>query len=360
MQLTRQQKETLVDELAEKMDDHPVVGMLDMHSLPAKQLQEIKKELVGDASIQMTRKTLIHLALEQADRDNIEGLKDNTAIQPALIFTDSNPFSLYKLIQEKKTSAAADGGEIAPNDIVVEAGMTDLDPGPMLGKIQELGAQTSVEDGKIKVENDAVAVEEGEVIDDNTASILNNLGMEPLEVGLDLKLVYEDGEVFDKDVLAVDPDKYRADIESGAAAAHNLAVNAGYITEQTALPLLQQNASNAFNLAVNTGIVNDETVDALVNKAAGEARGLDSQIDLEAVDVDEPEEDDTSQEGEAADESSDAEPEEESTEEEADEDSEEAEDEGTDEEDVESAEDDADESADESSEEAEEAEEDEE
>jgi large subunit ribosomal protein L10 len=285
MQLTRQEKESLVDELATMMDEYPVVGMLDMHSLPARQLQEIKKELVGDATIKMTRKTLIHLALEQSDRENITDLQENTAIQPALIFTDSNPFSLYKLIQEKKTSAAASGGEIAPNDIIVEAGLTDLDPGPMLGQIQELGAQTAVEDGKIKVENDAVAVEEGAVIDTDTAEILNNLGMEPLEVGLDLKVVYQDGEVFDKDVLAIDADDYRQDLEAAAGRAFNLAVNAGYITEQTAVPMLQQRATKARNLAINGAVINAETIEPLLSKAADHARGLDSQVDRDAVDL---------------------------------------------------------------------------
>jgi large subunit ribosomal protein L10 len=306
MQLTRQEKETLVDELAAMIDDHPVVGVLDMHSLPARQLQEIKKEMVDHATIKMTRKTLIHLALEQSDKDTITDLKDNPAIQPALIFTEQNPFSLYKTIQAKKSSAAASGGEIAPNDIVVEEGLTDLDPGPMLGRIQELGASTSVEDGKIKVENTTVAVEEGAVIDNNTAEILNNLGMKPLEVGLDLKLVYQDGDVFDKDVLSIDAEDYRADIESAASGAFNLAVNAGYITERTVEPMLQEQASKARNLAVNAGVINEETVEPLLSEAAGHAGGLDDAVDVDSVDLDDSNESEST-DAEAADEDTESE-----------------------------------------------------
>ncbi len=304
--LTRQQKETLVDELAEKMDDSHVVGVLDMHSLPARQLQEIKKELVGEAQIQMTRKTLIHLALEQSDQEDITGLKDNKAIQPALIFSDQNPFKLYKTIQEKKTSAPASGGEIAPNDIILEEGGTGLDPGPMLGRLQELGAQTAVEDGEITITDGSVAIEAGEVIDNNTAEILNNLGMEPLEVGLDLKLVYEDGEVFDKDVLAIDADDYRDDLKAAASGAFNLAVNAGIINEQTALPLLQERASKAHNLAVNASVVNEDTIEPLLSKAAGDAQGLDAAVDLDSVDLDE-DSDDATEDTEADEEFTDAE-----------------------------------------------------
>lgn len=287
MQMTRQQKEGLVEDLTEKIDETPVVGVLDMHSLPARQLQEIKKELVGEADITMARKTLIHLALEESGRENVEALKDNDAVQPALIFTEKNPFSLFKLIQAKKSSAPASGGEVAPSDIVIESGPTDLDPGPMLGRLQQLGAGTSVEDGKIHVENDAVAVEAGDVIDADTAEILNNLGMEPLEVGLDLKLVYEDGEVFGRDVLEIDVGDYRSRVESATSQAWNLAVNAGYTTPETAPAVVRQAVGEARNLAVNAGIVNEEVIDDLLRKAAGQAASVDAELDLAAVDVDE-------------------------------------------------------------------------
>ncbi len=285
MQLTRERKEELVDEMAEKIEDYPVVGMLDMHSLPARQLQEIKKELVGEAEIQMSRKTLIRRALDAADREDIEQLGEGDAIMPALIFTEKNPFSLFKLIQAKKSSAAASGGEVAPADIVIEAGQTDLDPGPMLGKIQEYGAQTSVEDGKIKVENDAVAVEAGEVIDADTADVLNQLGMEPLEVGLDLKLVYEDGEVFDRSVLEIDSEEYHSDLAAAASGAFNLAVNAGVMNSRTAQPALQQAVGKARSLAVEAGIVAPDVMDDLLRKGAGQAAALDEALDLDAVEV---------------------------------------------------------------------------
>ncbi|MDY6769951.1 MAG: 50S ribosomal protein L10 [Candidatus Nanohaloarchaea archaeon] len=287
MQLTRQEKEELVDDLVGKMEEYPVVGLLDMEGLPARQLQEIKKELVGEADITMARKTLIELALQQADRPDITELDADEASQPALIFTDKNPFSLFKLIQAKKSSAAASGGEEAPTDIVVQAGMTDIDPGPMLGKIQELGAGTSVEDGKIKVENDAVAVEAGETITADVAEVLNALDMEPLEVGLDLKLVYEDGEVFDRDVLEIDTDAYRQDVEAAVSQAFNLAVNAGYLTGATAPSVIASATADARNLAINAGILADEVVEDIVRKAAGEAAAVDMEIDLDSVDVDE-------------------------------------------------------------------------
>jgi len=282
MKLSRQDKEQLVDEMAEQIDSSQVVGILDMHSLPAKQLQEIKKELVGDAEIRMSRKTLMELALEQSDKEHIEDLKDNTAIMPAFIFSDSNPFTLYSIIKEKKSAAAASGGEIAPSDVIIPDGDTGLGPGPMIGRIQQLGAPTSVEDGTIHVQQEAVAVEEGETISADAADILSKLDIKPLEVGLDLKLVHEDGEIFDKKVLDVDTDEYRQDIEAASAQAFNLAVNAGYLTATTAETVLIQELRKARNLAVNATVYEEDVIEDILRKAHGQAASLDGQIDLAA------------------------------------------------------------------------------
>ncbi|MDY6771437.1 MAG: 50S ribosomal protein L10 [Candidatus Nanohaloarchaea archaeon] len=293
MKLSREDKEQIVDDLQQRIDESQVVGILDMHSLPAKQLQQIRKEMTGDADIRMARKSLMYLALDQSDKDNIQELKENKAIQPAFIFSDANPFRLYSIIKENKTSAAASGGEIAPNDVVIEEGDTGIGPGPMIGKLNQLGAQTSVEDGSIKVMQEAVAVEEGEVIDDETADILNQLGMEPLEVGLDLKLVHEKGEILGKDALDIDEDQYRQDLEGAASQAFNLAVNAGYLTEQTAESVVVDELRKVRNLAVNAALPEKEVIEDILAKATGEAQALESQLDLEAADeADDGDEDD--------------------------------------------------------------------
>lgn len=282
MSLTRERKEEIVANLVEKIENSNVVGILDMHSLPAKQLQQINQELGDSAEKFMTRKTLMELALDKADKENIEQLKENTAVQPALIFSDSNPFTLYKTIQDKKSKAPASGGEIAPNDIVIEEGDTGIGPGPMIGHLQQLGAQTTVEDGTIKVKKSSVAVKEGEVITQEVAGILNKLDMKPLEVGLDLKIVHENGEILGKDVLDIDEEKYAKDIEAAAAKAFNLSVNAGYINEHTAETIFVEAIKKAKNLAVNATIFEKDVIDDILAKAHGQAQSLGSQVDLDS------------------------------------------------------------------------------
>ena len=302
--LTRAQKEEKVEYFQEEIESNPVIGILDMHNLPAKQLQQIKKEMKEFATVRMSRKTLMQIAIENSEKEDIGQLEENDAIQPAFIFSEKDPFQLYSLIKENKTSAAAQGGEIAPNDIEVPDGDTGIGPGPMLGKLQQRGLNVQVDDGSIHVQEPGVIIEKGEEITADDAEILNQLGIEPLEIGLDLDVAYSEGELFRAEELDIDVEQYRTDVESAAGAAFNLAVNAGIINETTAEAIVSEAVQKAKNLAISEGLPVEETIEEALAHAASNAEGLDSQVDLESVDLEEDSEEAESEEETAEDEDS--------------------------------------------------------
>jgi large subunit ribosomal protein L10 len=324
-QLTREQKEEIVDNFEGMIDEYSVIGLLDMNNLPSKQLQQIKKEMKDFAIVRMSRKTLMDIALEDSDKEGIEALDTDEAVQPAFIFSKKDPFQLYSLIQNNKTSAAADGGEEAPSDIEIPDGDTGIGPGPMLGKLQGAGLQVQVDDGTIHVQNPGVIVERGETISDDDAEILNQIGIEPLEIGLDLVIAYSDGEIFTAEELDIDVDQYRSDVEAASRAAFNLAVNAGIINETTIKTIISEAAQNAKNLSISEGIPTDETIEEILAYAASNAEGVDSQIDLDSVELEDESEEDESEESESEEETEDEESEDSEEDAESDEDSNESE-----------------------------------
>lgn len=303
--MTREQKEEKVEEFKEKIERYPVIGILDMQNLPSRQLQQMKKEMKEFADIKMSRKTLMQIAIEKAEKKDIEQLEENDAVQPAFIFSDKDPFQLYSLIKKNKTSAAAQGGEISPSDIEVPEGDTGIGPGPMLGKLQQTGAQVQVDDGSIHVMQSATMIEKGDTITADDAEILNQLGIEPLEIGLDLNIAFNEGELFTADELDIDTEEYRKDVESAASLAFNLAVNAGVVNETTAGTIVGEAAQKAKNLSISEGIPTEDTIEEVLAHASSNAEGLDSQVDTESVDLE-----DESEEDEVEEESSDEESEE--------------------------------------------------
>ncbi|GAB7090448.1 50S ribosomal protein L10 [Halorubrum luteum] len=267
-----------VDELVEFIDSFNSIGIVGVTGIPSRQLQAMRRELHGSADVRMSRNTLTIRALEAVD-DGVEELVDYVAGQVALIGTNDNPFGLYKQLEASKTPAPINAGEVAPNDIVIPEGDTGVDPGPFVGELQTVGAAARIMDGSIKVTEDSKVLEEGEVVDDDLANVLTELGIEPKEVGLDLKGVYSDGVLFEPDELAIDVDEYRADVESAAAAARNLSVNAAYPTASTAGTLLAKASGEAKSVALHAEIESPDVVPDLIGRADAQLRALAAAID---------------------------------------------------------------------------------
>jgi large subunit ribosomal protein L10 len=129
----------------------------------------------------------------------------------------------------------------------------------------------------------ATMVEAGEEITSDDAEILNQLGIEPLQIGLDLVIAYNDGEVFSAEELDIDTEQYRQDIESAATAGFNLAVNAGIVNETTASAIISEAAQKAKNLAISEGLPEEETIEEAVSYAHSAAQSVDSETDIEAA-----------------------------------------------------------------------------
>ncbi|MFC6874695.1 50S ribosomal protein L10 [Halobellus marinus] len=269
-----------VGELVEFLEGYQSVGVVDVAGIPSRQLQSMRRDLHGSAELRMSRNTLTVRALEEVD-DGLEELVDYVSGQVALVGTNDNPFGLYQQLEASKTPAPISAGEVAPNDIVIPEGDTGVDPGPFVGELQQVGAAARIMDGSIHVTEDSKVLEAGGTVSAELEGVLSELGIEPKEVGLDLRGVFSEGVLFEPDELEIDVDEYRADIESAAAAARNLSVNASYPTAGTAGTLLAKAAGEAKALGLFAAIEDPDVLPDLVAKADAQVRALASQVDDE-------------------------------------------------------------------------------
>ena len=280
-------KKDEVASLKKLIESHEVVGMANLSDIPAPQLQKMRRTLKDSAVLKMSRKTLMSLALNDCNKENIETLEEHMDGQPALIFTNMNPFKLYKILEGSKTAAPAKAGSIAPEDIVVPKGDTAFKPGPVLGELQKIGIPAKIEKGKIVITSDKTIVEAGEAIPRDVASILTRLEIFPLEVGIDLRAAYEDQTVYTSDILTIDEEETLADIQKAFTRALNLSVNAVIFTKEAVPVLLQKAATQSLNLALNAEILTSKTRDILLAKAYAQMLSVASEVsakDENAVD----------------------------------------------------------------------------
>lgn len=277
-----------VKEIQELVSSYDVIGMVDLLDIPARQLQTMRKSLKDKAVLRMSKKTLIDLALDDCEdkKENIKELTNHMDGQPAMIFTDMNPFKLYKILEDSKTPAPAKAGSIAPQDIIVPAGDTGFQPGPILGELQQVGIPAKIDKGSIVVTKDHVACEEGEVLSSKLAGMLARLGINPIEVGINLNAAYEDSTIYTADLLAIDEEQTLADVQNAARRAFNLSVNAAICTSRTMSAIINNAEGKALNLAINAGIANSKTADKLLAKAYAQMLALARGVSEDALDDD--------------------------------------------------------------------------
>ncbi len=269
--MVSERKKLAVGQLSEELKSYPVIGILDMFKLPAKQLQEIKDSLRGKAVIKMTKKSTIRLAMGGTGIESLAKLESEIRNQPALLLSEVNPFELANIIDSSKSPAAAKPGDVATKDIVISAGPTSLKPGPVIGELQRVKLPAGVEGDKIVIKKDTVMVKEGEEITKPVADVLMKLGIEPLEISLNLLAVYERGTIYGKSILFIPAEKYRNDVASACRNAFNLALNMGYPTAET-LPLLLVKAyREAVSLALDAKFPANDTTGTLLAEARARA-----------------------------------------------------------------------------------------
>jgi large subunit ribosomal protein L10 len=266
--------------LTQMMSTHPVVGIINIGNIPAPQLQKMRKGLHGKASLRVTKNSLLSLALKQVESKikGIEKISEAIVGETAIIATEKNPFKLYKEIERTKTKAPAKGGEIAQSDIIIEKGETPFKPGPIVGELQSAGIPAAIEGGAVVIKQTKTIVKKGEKIPIDVAKMLTRLEIYPLEIGLDLRAVYENKIIFTPDTLKVDSDQMLADFQKAALVTFNIALKIGYTTKTTITPLLRKAYWDVVNLAKHCNILIPETTKILFTKAHLQAQVLQSQL----------------------------------------------------------------------------------
>lgn len=278
-------KKEIAKELQRLMLEYPIIASVNMENLPAPQLQQMREQLRDKIVLTMTKRRIMKHAIEgvKDKKKGIEQLEEHLKGMPALIFTKENPFSLFKTLKKSKTKAPAKAGQIAPSDIKIPKGPTSFMPGPVIGELAQIGVKSGVENGKVAIKEDSIVAKEGDKITDNLAGILTRLDIKPMEVGLNISAVYENGDIFTANVLDIDEDKFKEDLGRAASWAYNLAVYSAYPTKDTINVLITNAFNDAKALGIEQNIIDEGIVDELLNKAERSALSIKSSANIETV-----------------------------------------------------------------------------
>lgn len=276
-----QEKIGEVEEIAKLISQHKIVGIANLQKVRAAQLQAFKKNLTGTVLMRVIKNTLMKLAIENCkDRPDLKKLEEHLQGSNVYLFTDLNPFNLALTLERGKVKTTAKSGDIAAFDVVVPSGNTGQPPGPIISQLNAVGLPTRIESGSVWVSKDTLVVRKGEAINERLASVLSKLGIKPVESGLAMSFVYDNGLIITQDQLRIDVDKTKQDVGSAHAEAFALSLSIAYPTDETITALLQVAHREAYTLSINAAVPTKETIEDLIRKAHAEMLSLSSRLPI--------------------------------------------------------------------------------
>ena len=279
-------KKDRVEELTEILQQDGVIGIVDTTGVPATAMLGMRAELRSMMSLTMAKKTLFRLAWKNAglDEQALETLMEN-AEQPVIVHSSTlSAFQLFNELEKTRTGRSAKEGDIAPQDIVVEAGETDFAPGPIVGELSAVGIPAKIDKGKVMIQKTVTVVNQGDEIPGDLGLMLDKLGIKPIEIGIILCGAMQDGILMPPEDLDLDLDGFRNKITQAVSTSFNVACNIRWFTPETMPSILSKAKSEALSVAVEAGITNSETMPLFISRANSRAMALAGQLDSSALD----------------------------------------------------------------------------
>ncbi|MDO8509240.1 MAG: 50S ribosomal protein L10 [Nanoarchaeota archaeon] len=233
-----EEKKKLVSEFAKKMKSSKTILIASTKGLPSSQFHSIKKNFRGKADILVAKKSIVVRAIASTEKGALQNLKDHIIADIAIFFSDLDAFELSGLLADNQSPTKARAGEIAPEEISIEPGPTDLIPGPAISELSSVGLKVAVEGGKLAIKQGAVVAKKGEPIKANVASVLGKLNILPMKVGFIPIAAYDS--VSDQVYVNIVIDKKIAyeELRSSIGKALGFAVKIGYVCKETLSRLL--------------------------------------------------------------------------------------------------------------------------
>ena len=267
-------------ELNDCFEKYSVVGVVDITSLPAQQFQGIRSLLSKRAKVLIMKKNLIQISIKGFENKfkNITKLLENLDGIVGLVFTNENPFKIFKFINKNKSQAKAKAGQIAPNDIIVPAGPTSFSPGPIIGELGALKIKAGINAGKVEIKEDCIVAKEGEEISEKLSGVLSRLDIKPMEIGLNIKVLYEDECLYSKSVLNVDEKEILDSIKNGARDSNLLAIGLNYVTSENVNYFISKGYRESLAIAFDINYVSKDTIKKLIQKASCQNSVLESRV----------------------------------------------------------------------------------
>lgn len=237
-----------VKKLSELIEKSRTILMADIGNIPGSQFQQISKKLRGKAIVKVPKRNLFKRALDSSKKEKVIELMDQFKGPVAVLFSDLDSYELAGVLLKNTSPAKAKPGQIAPTDLEVPEGPTELTPGPAISELGALGIQIMIKEGKIEIKEPKIVAQEGKEISQGAADILSKLGIQPFRIGFLPKSAYDSDDKLIYTEIKISSEEAREAISDSAARALALAVSIGFVNSETVKIMIRKAGSHEAKL----------------------------------------------------------------------------------------------------------------
>ncbi|CAN6807924.1 hypothetical protein Bca4012_002328 [Brassica carinata] len=253
---TKAEKKIVYDsKLCQLLNEYPQILIVAADNVGSTQLQNIRKGLRGDSVVLMGKNTMmkrsVKLHAQKTGNDGFLNLMPLLQGNVGLIFTKGDLKEVSEEVAKYKVGAPARVGLVAPIDVVVQPGNTGLDPS-QTSFFQVLNIPTKINKGTVEIITPVELIKKGDKVGSSEAALLAKLGIRPFSYGLVVESVYDNGSVFDPEVLNLTEDDLVEKFAAGVSLVTALSLSISYPTIAAAPHMFINAYKNVLAVALAT------------------------------------------------------------------------------------------------------------
>jgi len=213
------------------LEEYPKCFIVGADNVGSKQMQEIRIALRGKAVVLMGKNTMMRKAIRGYMEKNpdLERLLPHIKMNVGFVFTKEELITVRDLLLANKKAAPAKAGAIAPVDVTIPAQNTGMGP-EKTSFFQALQIPTKITKGTIEIIQDVPIIKIGDKVGASEATLLNMLKISPFTYGLLIQKVYDNGSIFDPEILDITDDDIKAKFMAGVANVAAVCLSINYPT----------------------------------------------------------------------------------------------------------------------------------
>lgn len=293
-------KQLYNEKMQKLLESHDKAFLVHADNVGSKQFMDIRTALRPESCILMGKNTMMRKCMRDYAERTGSNVWDVMAEQlvgnVGIVFTTGELVDVRAKIAEHVVPAPARMNAVAPLDVIIPAGPTGMEPS-QTGFFQVLNIATKINKGSIEILSEVVVVREGEKVTSSAATLLAKMGFTPFFYGLETKMVYDKGNMYDVAVLDISDADISAMFGNGLANIAALSFAANYPTVAAVPHSLVNGYKNILALTLVTDYTFPLAEKAMAAAAAAPAGGGGAGSAAAAAKAPEPEEEEEEEGG---------------------------------------------------------------